>query len=164
MFAPPRYSQLADAGGKNTRTAPQFANKVLTGTGHQRVTVENARELGPAIAPKVGGGTAMNCIVEVLRIGVLGVVLVSTLTPAALVAQDTQRDVKHIDGTVVKVEPTSITIKTADGEVTLSFDEKVNITLNDKPGTVADLKEGQQVTVSIDGAKAVAIKVGTESA
>jgi outer membrane lipoprotein SlyB len=90
--------------------------------------------------------------------------LISISIPHTLTAQTGATELKNIEGIVTKVEPTSITVKNDDGEVTLSVTETTEITLSDKPASLADLKDGQQVMIVTDGNKAVSIKVGTQSA
>ncbi len=95
---------------------------------------------------------------------IFAVLSLLALSPHSSNAQNTANELKKIEGTVSKVAPTSITVKSDKGDVTISLDQKTEITLNEKPATLADLKEGQQVTIMTDGTKAVSIKVALESA
>jgi Cu/Ag efflux protein CusF len=64
-------------------------------------------------------------------------------------------------GTVKKVDmiTNTVTVETAGGqEASFTVDPQTRITVAGKTGTLADLKEGQRVTVEHKGGKAVAIE------
>jgi len=71
----------------------------------------------------------------------------------------------HVTGTVVKLENSVLTVKTAKGDVPVTLDAKTEITQNDKPAQAADLKAGVRVVVDIpEGSKtklAHSVKIGT---
>ncbi|MBZ5633409.1 MAG: hypothetical protein LAO55_09820 [Acidobacteriia bacterium] len=71
----------------------------------------------------------------------------------------------HVTGTVVKLENNVLTVKTAKGESAVTLDAKTEITQNDKPAQVSDLKAGVRVVVDIpeDSKTKIAhsVKIGT---
>ncbi len=74
----------------------------------------------------------------------------------------------HVIGVVVKVENNILTVKTAKGNVDVRLNEKTEITRNDQPLPVADLRPGARVVVDIpEGSKdkiAHSVKVGVSGA
>lgn len=56
---------------------------------------------------------------------------------------------EHVTGTVVKLENSVLTVKTAKGESAVILDAKTEITRNEKPAQAADLKAGVRVVVDI---------------
>jgi hypothetical protein len=70
----------------------------------------------------------------------------------------------HVTGTVVKLENSVLTVKTAKGDVAVTLDAKTEITRSDKPAQAADLKVGTRVVVDVpEGSKtkvAHSIKIG----
>ena len=75
---------------------------------------------------------------------------------------------EHVQGTVVKVENSVLTVKTTKGNQTVKLNAKTEITRNDKAAQAADLKAGTRVVVDIEeGDKtrtAHSIKLGAASA
>ena len=75
---------------------------------------------------------------------------------------------EHVIGTVVKVENSVLTVKTAKGDVDVKLNEKTEITKNDQKAQLADLKPGTRVVVDIpEGSKdrvAHSVKVGVAGA
>jgi hypothetical protein len=71
----------------------------------------------------------------------------------------------HVTGILVTTERNVLTVRTAKGDVTVTLDAKTEITRNDKPAQVADLKPGVRVVVDIpEGSKtklAHSVKIGT---
>jgi len=74
----------------------------------------------------------------------------------------------HVQGTVVKVENSVLTVKTTKGNETVKLNAKTEITRSNKAAAVVDLKAGTKVVVDIEeGDKtrtAHSIKLGTTSA
>lgn len=70
----------------------------------------------------------------------------------------------HVTGTVVKLENSILTVKTAKGDVPVALDAKTEITRGDHPAQAADLKAGVRVVVDVpEGSKtklAHSIKIG----
>ena len=70
----------------------------------------------------------------------------------------------HVTGTVVKLENSTLTVKTAKGDVPVALDAKTEITRGDHPAQAADLKAGVRVVVDVpEGSKtklAHSIKIG----
>jgi hypothetical protein len=70
----------------------------------------------------------------------------------------------HVTGTLVTVENSVLTVRTAKGDVKVSLDAKTEITSNDKPAHAADLKPGLRVVVDVpEGSKtniAHSVKIG----
>jgi cell division protein FtsI/penicillin-binding protein 2 len=70
----------------------------------------------------------------------------------------------HVTGTLVTVENSALTVRTAKGDVKVTLDAKTEITSNDKPAHVADLKPGLRVVVDVpEGSKtkvAHSVKIG----
>jgi hypothetical protein len=56
----------------------------------------------------------------------------------------------HVQGTVVKVENSVLTVKTAKGNETVKLDAKTEITRSSKAAAVTDLKVGTRVVVDIE--------------
>jgi hypothetical protein len=79
-------------------------------------------------------------------------------------AQTDINTVKKIEGTILKADANSLTVRTDKGDVTLSLDEKTQITVSEKPATIADLKQGQQVSIVVDGTKVIAVEVAVQTA
>jgi hypothetical protein len=75
---------------------------------------------------------------------------------------------EHVQGTVVKVENSVLTVKTTKGNETVKLNAKTEITRSDKAAAVADLKAGTRVVVDIEeGDKsrtAHSIKLGAAAA
>jgi len=71
----------------------------------------------------------------------------------------------HVTGTVVKLDNSVLTVKTAKGEVPVTLDVKTEITKGDHAAQTADLKPGVRVVVDIpEGSKtklAHSVKIGT---
>ena len=71
----------------------------------------------------------------------------------------------HVTGTVVKVDNSVLTVKTAKGDVPVTLDAKTEITRDGKAAQAADLKAGVRVVVDIpEGSKtklAHSVKIGT---
>jgi hypothetical protein len=71
----------------------------------------------------------------------------------------------HVTGTVVKLDNSVLTVKTAKGEVPVTLDAKTEITKGDHAAQTADLKPGVRVVVDIpEGSKtklAHSVKIGT---
>jgi hypothetical protein len=71
---------------------------------------------------------------------------------------------EHVTGTVVKLENNVLTVKTAKGDSAVTLDAKTEITRDDHPAQVADLKAGARVVVDVpEGSKtkvAHSIKIG----
>ena len=74
----------------------------------------------------------------------------------------------HLIGTVVKVENSVLTVKTAKGNVDVRLNEKTEITRNDQKAEAADLKPGTRVVVDVpEGSKdkvAHSVKLGVSGA
>jgi hypothetical protein len=74
----------------------------------------------------------------------------------------------HVIGTVVKVENSVLTVKTAKGDVDVKLNEKTEITRNDQKVQAEDLKPGTRVVVDVpEGSKdkvAHSVKVGVTGA
>src|SRR5215831_13358818 len=74
----------------------------------------------------------------------------------------------HVTGTVVKVENSVLTVKTAKGNVDVRLNEKTEITRNDHKAETADLKPGTRVVVDVpEGSKdkvAHSVKLGVVEA
>jgi hypothetical protein len=70
----------------------------------------------------------------------------------------------HVIGTVVKVENSVLTVKTAKGNVEVRLNEKTEITKSGQKAGTADLKPGTRVVVDVpEGSKdrvAHSVKVG----
>jgi hypothetical protein len=70
----------------------------------------------------------------------------------------------HVTGTVVKLENSVLTVKTAKGDVPVTLDAKTEITRGDHPAQAADLKAGVRVVVDVpEGSKtnvAHSVKIG----
>jgi hypothetical protein len=69
---------------------------------------------------------------------------------------------RTIQGTIQKVDSVgnNLTVRTNnDQEQTLTLDANTSVKLNGKAAAVADLKTGQQATVTLSGQKAVAVDV-----
>lgn len=70
----------------------------------------------------------------------------------------------HVTGTVVKLENSVLTVKTAKGDVPVTLDAKTEITRGDQAAQTADLKPGVRVVVDIpEGSKtklAHSVKIG----
>jgi hypothetical protein len=70
----------------------------------------------------------------------------------------------HVIGTVVKVENSVLTVKTAKGNVDVRLNDKTAITKNDQKAVIADLKPGTRVVVDVpEGSKdkiAHSVKLG----
>ena len=71
---------------------------------------------------------------------------------------------EHVVGTVVKMEKSVLTVKTAKGNVDVRLNEKTEITRNDQKAEAADLKPGNKVVVDVpEGSKeklAHSVKIG----
>src|SRR4026209_2513990 len=97
------------------------------------------------------------------RIAALGVVL-AVLATAQVFAHG---GMKHVMGTVVKVDNNVFTVKTAKGNVDVQLNDKTEITSNNQPAQLTDLKPGTRVVVDVMGAGknqvAHSIKVGKAS-
>jgi hypothetical protein len=94
------------------------------------------------------------------------IIVTSLLALAALVYAHGGFD--HVIGTVVKVDQSVLTVKTAKGNVDVRLDQKTEITKNGQKAGAADLKPGARVVIDIpEGAKekiAHSVKIGvTES-
>jgi hypothetical protein len=74
----------------------------------------------------------------------------------------------HVTGTVVKLDNSVLTVKTAKGDVAVKLDAKTEITKSDHPAQAADLKAGVRVVVDVpeDSKSKVAhsIKIGAAAA
>jgi hypothetical protein len=74
---------------------------------------------------------------------------------------------EHVQGTVVKVENSVLTVKTTKGNETVKLNAKTEFTRNAKAAQAADLKAGTRVVVEIEeGDKtrtAHSIKLGAAS-
>ena len=74
----------------------------------------------------------------------------------------------HVTGTVVKLENSVLTVKTAKGDVPVTLDAKTEITMGDHAAQPADLKPGARVVVDVpEGSKtkvAHSVKIGTAPA
>lgn len=89
-----------------------------------------------------------------------------------LLALATQLDAhggfEHVIGTVVKVENSVLTVKTAKGNVDVRLNDKTEITRNDQKAQIADLKSGTRVVVDVpEGSKdkiAHSVKIGVSGA
>jgi hypothetical protein len=72
--------------------------------------------------------------------------------------------VTSVSGTVKAVDASTnqLTMETADKQqVNVGLDENTKVTIGDKPGTLADLKPGQAITVEVQGSKAITITVSS---
>jgi hypothetical protein len=71
----------------------------------------------------------------------------------------------HVTGTVMKLDNSVLTVKTAKGEVPVTLDAKTEITKGDHAAQTSDLKPGVRVVVDIpEGSKtklAHSVKIGT---
>ncbi|HJT70801.1 MAG TPA: hypothetical protein VJ731_11410 [Terriglobales bacterium] len=56
---------------------------------------------------------------------------------------------EHVMGTVVKVANGVLTVKTAKGNVDVALTDKTELTSNNQPAQVADLKPGTRVVVDV---------------
>jgi len=74
---------------------------------------------------------------------------------------------KHVMGTVVKVDNNVLTVKTAKGNIDVRLNDKTEITSNNQPAQLTNLKPGTRVVVDVMGAGknqvAHSIKVGKAS-
>jgi hypothetical protein len=74
----------------------------------------------------------------------------------------------HVTGTVVKLDDSVLTVKTAKGDATVKLDAKTEITRDNHPAQSTDLKAGVRVVVDVpEGSKtnvAHSIKIGTAPA
>ena len=97
------------------------------------------------------------------RIAALGIV-VAVLTTAQAFGHG---GMKHVMGTVVKVDNNVLTVKTAKGNVDVQLNDKTEITSNNQPAQLTNLKPGTRVVVDVMGAGknqvAHSIKVGKAS-
>lgn len=74
-------------------------------------------------------------------------------------AQDRQIQLVQIEGTIARVDGTSVTVREGDKEATLSISENTQVKMGGKPATVADLKVGQRASIITDGQMILAIEV-----
>ena len=97
------------------------------------------------------------------RIATLGVVLAVLATAQGFA----HGGMKHVMGTVVKVDNAILTVKTAKGNVDVQLNDKTEITSNNQPAQLTDLKPGTRVVVDVIGAGknqvAHSIKIGKAS-
>ena len=74
----------------------------------------------------------------------------------------------HVIGTVAKTDGSTLTVKTAKGDVNVKLTDKTEITQNDQKFNAADLKPGLRVVVDVpEGSKdmtAHSVKVGVSPA
>jgi hypothetical protein len=74
----------------------------------------------------------------------------------------------HVVGTIAKADSSSLTVKTAKGDVSVKLTDKTEITQNDQKFNAADLKPGLRVVVDVpEGSKdmtAHSVKVGAGAA
>ena len=82
------------------------------------------------------------------RIAALGVVL-AVLATAQVFAHG---GMKHVMGTVVKVDNNVLTVKTAKGNIDVRLNDKTEITSNNQPTQLTNLKPGTRVVVDVIGA------------
>lgn len=99
------------------------------------------------------------------RIGWYAALCLSLILPALTMAHN---GFEHVIGTVVKLENNVLTVKTAKGLVDVRLNEKTEITRDDHPLPVAEMKPGTRVVVDIpEGSKdrvAHSVKVGVSGA
>ena len=91
----------------------------------------------------------------------LALVLMLSFTLAAAVNAAEPEKGGKASGTVKKVDmiTNTVTVETAGGqEVSFTVDPQTKITVSGKTGTLADLKEGQRVTVEHKDGKALSIQ------
>src|SRR5438093_12807268 len=81
------------------------------------------------------------------RIAMFGIVL-ALLETAQLFGHG---GMKHVMGTVVKVDNNVLTVKTANGNVDVQLNDKTEITSNNQPAQITDLKPGTRVVVDVMG-------------
>ncbi len=90
----------------------------------------------------------------------------SLLTTGALMFA--HGDFTHVMGTVAKVGPGSITVKTAKGDVAVKFDAKTELTKDSKKVEASELTVGSRVVVDLPGKgknpPAASIKIGVTEA
>lgn len=58
---------------------------------------------------------------------------------------------KHVMGTVVKVDNNVLTVTTAKGNIDVQLNDKTEITNNNQPAQLTDLKPGTRVIVDVMG-------------
>jgi hypothetical protein len=71
---------------------------------------------------------------------------------------------KTIEGTIVKTDANNLIVHTDKGDVIVSLGEKTQITVSEQIATIADLKEGQQVSIVIDGTQVISVEVALQTA
>ena len=82
----------------------------------------------------------------------LSTIIISALFTAGLALAHGGFD--HVIGTIAKVEGSTVTVKTAKGNVDVKVDAKTEITRGDKAAQAADLKPGVRVVFDIpEGSK-----------
>lgn len=86
--------------------------------------------------------------ITIRRIATFGFVLALLAFTAQVFAHG---GMKHVMGTVVKVDNNVLTVKTAKGNVDVQLNDKTEITNNNQPVQLADLKPGTRVVVDVMG-------------
>ena len=86
------------------------------------------------------------------------------LGAAALLPAFAHGGFHHIQGTVVRVASSVLTIKTAHGDVDVKLDSRTNLTRNNRKALVSDLKPGARVIAEVpDGSNdhvAQSVRIG----
>ncbi len=85
--------------------------------------------------------------ITIRRIATFGIVLALLATTQVFA----HGGMKHVLGTVVKVDNNVLTVKTATGNVDVQLNDKTEITSNDQPAQLTDLKPGTRVVVHVMG-------------
>jgi hypothetical protein len=95
-------------------------------------------------------------------------IIITSILLAAPALLPAHEGFEHIQGTVLKVENNTLTVKTAKGSEAVKLDAKTEITRDAHPAPAADLKAGTRVVVDVaEGDKnrvAHAIKLGASPA
>src|SRR6266852_6502022 len=85
--------------------------------------------------------------ITIRRIATFGIVLALLATTQVFA----HGGMKHVLGTVVKVDNNVLTVKTATGNVDVQLNDKTEITNNNQPAQLSDLKPGTRVVVDVMG-------------
>ena len=72
----------------------------------------------------------------------------------------------HVQGTIVKVDNSVLTVKTAKGNVDVKLNPKTEITRDNKPAQMSDLAPNARVIVDVEEGKDIAhsVKIGAAPA